>query len=226
MPQGFSGSPKILKGALAVYASQNKNGPPPKVIMFQYNPEQVRRTLAARTQPPEKGNQGQAKEEAYRVFGPPVETITMTIALNAADQLELPDSNKATVDHGLHPLLATLELLLYPSSDTVQQQKQQASQGKAQVAAGNMPLTLLVWGKSRVVPVIITNYSITEEAFDPNLNPIQAKVELGLKVLTDMELKPDTIGVEAWLSYMREKEKLAGEAQSGDQGRVREMLPA
>src|SRR5436305_14285007 len=125
-------SPRLFKGALAVYPSQTP-GTQPKVIVFQYNPEQLKRTLAARTQPPDKGNSGGAKEEALRVFGPPIETLNMTVALSAADQLEDPDTNRAVVENGLQPALATLELLMYPSTDTAQAQKQQASQGKVQV---------------------------------------------------------------------------------------------
>jgi hypothetical protein len=226
MPQGFSRSPQILKGAFAIYASQTP-GTQPKTIVFQYNPDQVKRTLAARTQPPDKGNAGGAKEEANRVFGPPIETVNLSIALNAADQLENPDANRSVVEDGLHPVLATLELLLYPSTDTTNQQRQQAQQGKAQVNAADLPVTLLVWGKSRVAPVQITSFSVTEEAFDVNLNPIQVKIELALKVLTEMELQPNTIGMEAWLAYHREKENLALRAQPySDDDRIRGFLPS
>ena len=47
------------------------------------------------------------------------------------------------------------------------------------------PLTLFVWSKSRIVPVKITEFSVTEEMFDSNLNPIRARISLGLRVLTD-----------------------------------------
>jgi len=95
---------------------------------------------------PDKANAGGAREEALRVFGPPIETINMTVLLSAADQLADPDNNRSVVENGLQPALATLELLLYPSTDTVQQQKQQAQQGQVQVHPADLPLTLLVWG--------------------------------------------------------------------------------
>jgi hypothetical protein len=219
-------SPRLFKGALAVYPSQTP-GTQPKIIVFQYNPEQLRRTLAARTQPPDKGNAGAAREEALRVFGPPVETITMTVELSAADQLEDPGNNPTVVQNGLQPALSTLELLLYPSTDTAQAQQQQARNGKVQVTPSDLPLTLLVWGKSRVVPVLVTSFSVTEDAFDVNLNPIQAKVELGLKVLTYMELQGGSLGNDAFLSYQRQKETLAQLNQpQGDQNQIRGLLPA
>jgi hypothetical protein len=226
MATGFPGSPRILKGALAVYPAQTP-GTQPKVIVFQYNPENVKRTLAARSQPPDKANAGGAREEALRVFGPPIETITLSVQLSAADQLADPDANRAVVENGLQPALATLELLLYPSTDAVQEQKQQAQQGKVQVHPADLPLTLLVWGKARLVPVLITSFSVSEEAFDVNLNPIEVKLDLGLKVLTYLELKGTSLGVDVFNAYQRQKEQLAQQELSRDpDGRVRGLLPA
>jgi hypothetical protein len=219
-------SPRLLKGALAVYPSQTP-GTQPKIIVFQYNPDNLKRTLAIRAQPPDKGNAGGAREEVLRVLGPPVETVTMSLELDAVDQLEHPDSNRTTVEHGLHPAIATLELLLYPSTSTTQAQQQQAQQGQVQVTPADLALTLMVWSSARVVPVLITSFSVTEEAFDVNLNPIRAKVDLGFKVLTHMELKADSLGYQAYLSYQRQKETLSQQNQpQGDDTRIRGMLPA
>ena len=224
MTSGFPRSPRLLKGALAVYPQQTP-GTQPRLVLFQYNPDQVRRTLMSRAQPPDRGNSGAAREEVLRVQGPPVETINLTVILNAIDQLEHPDENRTVVEHGLQPALATLELLLYPSTDTLQQQQQQAQQGQVQTCPGDLPLTLLVWGQNRVVPVLLTNFSVTEEAFDANLNPIQVKIELGLKVLTIMELQSPSLGYDAYLAYQRQKETLAQQAPTqGDESRVRGLL--
>lgn len=223
MPSDLTRSPKLQKGALAVYPKQDR-GTQPRVIVFQYNPEQVRRTLASRAPPPEKGNAGAAREEALRVGGPPVETLNLTVFLSLTDQMEQARSRK-DVEDGLMPVLATLELLMYPSTDKAQAQKQQAQQGKAQVAAADLPLTLLVWGRSRVVPVLVTNFSVTEEAFDEDLNVTQAKVELGLKVLTYMELKDTSLGYDAYMGYQRKKEQLAAAAKPrGTEGTIRSVL--
>ena len=119
-----------------------------------------------------------------RVLGPPEDKITMTVELDAADQLEEPEKNRVTVEHGLQPVLATLEMLLYPPANSADQIEKLASQGKEQLSPATLPITHLVWGKSRVVPVKLTNFTETEEAFDTNLNPIVAKVELGMTVLT------------------------------------------
>lgn len=225
MPSEFPRSPKLLKGALAVYPAQTP-GTQPKLIVFQYNPDQLRRTLAARTPPRDPSNRGGALEDVLRVQGPPVETITLSVQLSAADQLESAGQNRTVLEHGLQPVLATLELLLYPSTTQIQENQQRADRGQVQVQPADLPLTLLVWGKSRVVPVKLTAFTATEEAFDADLNPIQAKVDLTLQVLTYLELRPSTIGYDAFLSYQRQKEQLAEKAQGrGGEERVRGLLP-
>jgi hypothetical protein len=220
MASDFPRSPKVLKGGLVVYPTPET---PPQTIIFQYNPEQVSRTLAQRAAPRDPGNVGAAREDVLRVLGPPVETISLAIELDAADQLAEPDKNQVVVANGLHPVLATLEMLLYPTTDTAERLIQLAEQGQVQVCPADTPLVLLVWGKSRVVPVLITSFSVTEQAFDPQLNPIQIKLDLGLRVLTYMELQQ---GFKAFLAYQRQKEILAGQYQPlGDTSRFRGLIP-
>ena len=75
--------------------------------------------------------------------------------------------------------------------------------------AGKTPLVMLSWGKDRVVPVQLTSFSINEEAYDPELNPILARVELGMKVLTYVEFPDASPGRDAFISYQKRKEELA-----------------
>jgi hypothetical protein len=208
-----------------VYRSQTP-GPPPNIVVFQYNPEQLTRSLATRAAPREASNVGAAREDVLRVLGPPVETINLSIELDAADQLAEPDANSSTVALGLHPALATLELLLYPPISEFQLSLSLASAGQVQICPADLPLVLLVWGPSRVVPVMLTSFSITEQFFDPQLNPIQAKVDLGLRVLTYMELKDSSIGYDVFLGYQRQKEILANLFQpGGGANRLSGLLP-
>jgi hypothetical protein len=225
MPSDFPRSPKLMKGGLVVYQSQDP-GPPPQVIAFQYNPDQMSRSLALRATPRDPSNVGAAREDVLRVLGPPVETINLAVELDAADQLAEPAQNPTAVQKGLHPVLATLEMLLYPTTEKAQQLMALAQAGQVQISPADTPLVLLVWGKSRVVPVLMTSFSITEQAFDPQLNPIQAKVELGMRVLTYMELQQGTLGFMAFLAYQRQKETLATLYQPlGDSGRIVGLLP-
>lgn len=223
MESSFTRSPKLLKGAFAVYPSMQP-GTNPQMIVFQYNPEQMRRTLAGRAPQRAQGESQPAREDLLRVTGPPVETLNVSIVLNAADQLEEPGNHREVVDHGLHPALATLELLLYPPKDSVQELRRSAERGEVMDSPPDLPLTLLVWGQSRVVPVMLTSFSAVEEAFDPNLNPIRATVELGLRVLSYMELQASTIGDNAFMAYQGQKEQLAGKYVTGNSEQQRKLL--
>ena len=226
MPSDFPRSPRLLKGALLVYESQTP-GPPPKLIVFQYNPDQLSRNLATRAAPREPSNVGGAREDVLRVLGPPVETMNLSVELDAADQLEEPQQNQSAVENGLHPALATLELLLYPPTARVREvERLLAQEGQVQICPADLPLTLLVWGKSRVVPILLTSFSVTEQAFDQALNPIQARVDLGVRVLTYMEFQPASVGHDAYLSYQHQKETLAGQYQpGGPESAISGLLP-
>ena len=83
------------------------------------------------------------------------------------------------------------------------------------------PLTLFVWSKNRIVPVRITEFTINEEAFDPGLNPIRAKVSLGLRVLERRRPGLRHQGRQLFMAYLRSKEQLAGTLQGGSAQRSR-----
>ncbi len=228
MPSEFPRSPKLLKGALVVYESHTP-GSSAKVIAFQYNPEQVSRTLTQGRTPSASSTtgRGEAQQDVFRIEGAPRETINISVILNATDQLEEPEKNQSIVENGLHPVLATLELLLYPTSTEVVQSEERAEQGEVQLNPADLPLTLLVWGKLRVVPVLITNFSVTEEAFDPKLNPIAVKVELGLSVLNDTDLPSESIGQNIYRAYQEQKEGLAQKYQAGEhEEQITGLLPS
>ena len=183
---GFSGSPRVLKGALVAYAFPDLV---PSLVVFQYNPETLTRSLQPRT--------AEGGREAQRTDGPPQETISLTMEIDAADQLET--GAGLAVGVGLHPTLAALEGLLYPPMPLVIANQALALAGGAFIAGEPVPIALLVWGPARVLPVRVESISITEQAFDVNLNPILAKAEVALKVLTYRELEP---GSPAYWMYM------------------------
>lgn len=226
MPSDSVNSPKFLKGALVAYDTQTA-GAPPRVIAFQYNPEQMKRTLEKKAVESKGGGSQPSKEDVLRAAGPPAESIQLTIVLDAADQLSEPTRNPAVVKHGLYPILSALELLLYPPTAQVRSIEAQAGRGQAQISPADLPLVLLVWGKTRVVPVLLGTFSVSEEAFDTNLNPIRAKVDLSMKVLTYLELKKDTVGYDSYLSYQRNKEQQAARFQPDPNaaGAVQQLLP-
>jgi hypothetical protein len=75
-----------------------------------------------------------------------------------------------------------------------------------------------VWSKNRVLPVRLTDFSVTEEAFDPNLNPIRAKVSLGMRVLNVNDLGFDHRGGSLYMTYQQRLESLALLSRGGALG--------
>lgn len=204
----FPGSPRLIRGGLVLLDPQTSQVR--RVIALQYNPDKLTRTLA-----PQVADEGHGHQhaDALRLKGPPVETIKLEAEIDATDQLEAPDQNQAYTELGIGPVLAVLELIVYPESARLRTNDRMASAGQMSVLAGEGPLVLFVWSKSRVMPVRLTEFSIVEEAFDPGLNPIRAKVTLGMRVLTVADLGSNTKGGSVYMAYQQEKERLASRAQ-------------
>jgi hypothetical protein len=112
------------------------------------------------------------------------------------------------VQLGIQPQLSALETMVYPTSGQLTANNRQADQGRLEILPMIAPLPLFVWSKKRVVPVRITDFSINEEFFDVNLNPIRAKVSLGLRVLSVTDLGFNTAG-NLYMTYQRNKEDMA-----------------
>jgi hypothetical protein len=105
--------------------------------------------------------------------------------------------------------LAQLEMLVNPTVETLIGDDNLANNGTLEIIPLEQALTLFVWSKSRVVPVRMTDFSITEEAFDPNLNPIRAKVSLGMRVLNVDDLGFSHPGGRMFMTYLTNKQQLA-----------------
>lgn len=196
---GLTNSPRLIKGALIGVDPLN---PLASVVVFQYNPDTMTRRLEARA-----AGDGGDRGEATRLSGPPKETITLTVEIDAADQLEQGNPVAALV--GIHPTLAALEMMLYPKSAAVIANTVLALAGTIEILPLEGPMILFVWGPQRVLPVKVTSFSITEEAYDPLLNPIQAKVELSLTVLSYQDLSVLHPGHSLFLAHQIAKEVLA-----------------
>ena len=201
----FPNSPRLVKAGLVLVDPQSAQVL--KVITLQYNPDQLSRTLAVQS----TSGEGD-RSDALRLKGPPVETIKLEAFIDATDHLELPQNHPEAVRSGIQPQLAVLETIVYPSTLTLQQNASQAAFGPIEIAPMQAPLTLFVWSRHRIVPVRITEFSVTEEAFDPALNPIRAKVSIGLRVLTVNDLGFDHKGGGVFMSYLRAKEQLVAKA--------------
>src|SRR5215467_71956 len=202
-------SPRLVKGGIVTMDADTSALK--SVIALQYNPDSLSRTLQIQAV---QGAQDGTRVNALRLRGPAVETIKIDAELDASDQLEFPNQNPNTVQFGLHPQLAQLEMLVNPTVERLLSDDAMANAGSLEIIPLEQPLTLFVWSKSRVVPVRIIDFSITEEAFDPNLNPIRAKVSLGMRVLNVDDIGFQHPGGRMFMSYLTNKEQLATKAAS------------
>ena len=200
-------SPRLLKGGLVQL--DPGSGRVLRVIGLQYNPDPLSRTLQVQA----AGESGD-RSTALRLKGAAVETIKVEIEIEGAERLGDPDSNPTAVKLGIQPELAVLETLVHARADDLQANDALAGAGVLEVLPLEAPLTLFVWSKQRVVPVRVTDLSITEEAFDVALNPIRAKVSLSLRVLSVDDLGFAHRGGTLFMAYLRNKESLAGRATS------------
>jgi hypothetical protein len=202
-------TPKLVKGGI-VTLDPNTSAVK-SVIALQYNPDSLSRTLQIQAV---QGAQDGTRVDALRLRGPAIETIKIDAELDATDQLEFPNQFPLAVQFGLQPQLAQLEMLVNPTVETLIADDRMANAGTLEIIPLQQALTLFVWSKSRVVPVRLTDFSITEEAFDPNLNPIRAKVSLGMRVLNVDDIGLSTPGGHIFMAYLTSKQQLASQAKS------------
>ncbi|MFD8512351.1 hypothetical protein ACFV27_14820 [Streptomyces antimycoticus] len=189
-------------------------GTPQRIIILQFNPDTLERSLS----PQSAGDQADSggggsgsgdKNEALRLKGPAQETWKFTAEIDATDQFEV------AAPDGIHPQLATLEMLVQPTTAKLREAMRLSKKGTIEISPIEMPLTLFTWGSKRVMPVRITELSINESAFDVNLNPIRASLSIGLKVLTVSDLPAGHRGAELYLAHLAQKERLAAAVRGG-----------
>jgi hypothetical protein len=193
-------SPRLQRGA--ILSLDPALGIPLGSISLQYNPESITRSLKPRTVGDEPD-----RTEVLRLTGPPVETMTVNAEIDATDQLAAGDSTAQ--NFGIQPQLAALETLVYPSSIRLIANEVLTLLGTIEILPMESPLTVFAWSKSRITPVKITDLEITEEAFDPQLNPIRAKVKLGMRVLDVNDVGFLNPAGAMYMVYQIQKEALA-----------------
>lgn len=202
----FPGSPRILKGGIVLIDAASSAVL--RVIALQYNPDSLTRSLQVQAVSADGGD----RSEVLRLKGPPVETLKLEAEIDATDQLEFPEQNGGVTQSGIFAQLAALETMVYPSSGQLRANDALAQIGTLEIVPMETPLALFVWSKSRILPVRVTEFGITEEAFDTALNPIRAKVSLGLRVLSVNDVPTGHKAASLFMNYLQQKERLAGGA--------------
>lgn len=197
MPSGLQRRPRVSKGAFVEFKRGGQNAS--NIVIFQYNPEKMTRKLIHST----VGTCSDVPEHTRRdlhALMPPSETISFTLELDSTDQLE----HTRTMKKGLLPTLSALEMMMYPERyHTLDSPRGQSFDERKQ--SDEWPTVLFICGASRLIPVRITDLTITEEAFDEHLNPIRARIELEMRVLSDVEIEKNTVGYNAYINYIINK---------------------
>ena len=207
----FPRSPRTLRGGFIVMDADGLAVR--RTVPFQYNPDTLTRSLAPRGATADAGD----RLEPTRLVGPPAETMKLEIALDATDRLEKPAQNAATAAEGIAADLAELETMVSPAVADLEAAEALTTRGTLEILPLPSPLLLLVLGANRVVPVRVTEFAITEEAFDTRLNPVLARVSLGLRVMTTDDLPFGSKGAALYLTAARRRERLAARRGAGVQ---------
>lgn len=203
---GFPGSPRLIKGAIVTLQAPNYNQIE-STIAFQYNPDSISRTLTAETV---KAGASAPSREILLLKRAPQETISLKVVIDATDQLEKRDS--VAQELGIYPQLSALEILLYPKSEAVKTSNQRTEQGVLEISPMAAPVTLLIWGDKRVLPIRLTSFTINEEYHDIRLNPIRAEVSLNLQVLTYSDVPWTEQRAKLFFAHQVGKERMAAKA--------------
>lgn len=218
----------LMKGALIEYASDFL-GPLPNVVIFQFNPEQVTRTLEIPQRPA-----GAGSRETSQAGEVPLERLELTAKFSASDMLG--EDNVLARASGVSTYLAALELmantkaaaggLLGAALDAVGDLLGGggASDATQPIPREAYPRLLFVWGVTRVLPVMVTSMQISETHFDFLLNPIEAEVQIGLTVIRPDPCSADIIAEGASIYTATAKEVLAVANLANVAGEVADLV--
>lgn len=220
----------LLKGALIEYGSDFL-GPIPNVVIFQFNPESLNRTIQIPERPA-----GATNRETSQAGEVPVETVSLTAHFSAADYLNT--NNILARGFGIGPQLAALEKMVRPAGklsgligaaldavgDAVFGGDEDAPPSQP-IPRESYPRILFIWGVTRILPVIITSMGITEQEYDFLLNPVRAEVSLGLSVLSTSPCLDDDIarGALEYSNLAKDAQAIANLANTASQ--VIDLIP-
>jgi hypothetical protein len=196
-------SPLVRPGA--IMSLDPVTGIPLSTIVLQYNPDTLTRSLK-----PQAVGEEPDRSEILRLKGPPIETIKCEIEIDASDQLAAADP--VAISLGIQPQLSALELLVYPATSVLLANEALSLIGTVEILPMDSALTVFAWSQQRITPVRVTDLDITEEFFDPKLNPIRAKVSLTMRVLSVTDVGFLTPAGALYLAYQSAKESMAGQA--------------
>jgi hypothetical protein len=220
----------MMRGALIEYGS-GLIGPIPNVVIFQFNPESLSRSLQIPPRP-----SGATQRETTQAGEKTFERISFKAHFSAANLLN--DDKALARLFGIGPQLCALEKMVLPSS------KLAGLIGKAIDAIGDAlgvgggddepaqpiprekyPRILFIWGLTRVLPVTIDSMTISELEYDALLNPLRAEVDIALSVIAVDQCSDDALakGALDYTTIAKEAQAIANLANTAEQ--VVDLIP-
>jgi hypothetical protein len=221
----------LLRGALVEYGA-GLIGPIPNVVIFQFNPESLTRSLNI-PERPSGANTRESTQAGEKTF----ESISFKAHFSAAD--ELGENKVLARAFGVGPRLCALEKMVHPSAGIG------GALGAALDAVGGalglggggddapsqpipretFPKIIFIWGLTRVLPVTINSMRITEAQYDFLLNPTRAEVDIELTVnAADIcSTDPFAEGALTYSNLAKETQALANLANTAEQ--IVELIP-
>jgi len=220
----------LVRGALIEYGT-DLIGPIPNVVIFQFNPESLSRSLQI-PQRPTGPTQRETTQAGQKTF----EKISFKAHFSAANML---DEDKALAKmFGIGPQLCALEKMVLPSSkiagligEALDAVGEALGLGGGDDAAAQpiprekYPRILFIWGLTRVLPVTIDSMTIAELEYDALLNPLRAEVDVQLSVIAIDQCSDDLLGKGAleYTTIAKEAQAIANLANTAEQ--IVELIP-
>ena len=219
----------LLRGALVEYG-EGLIGPIPNVVIFQFNPESLARSLNI-PERPTGANSRESTQAGEKTF----ETISFKAHFSAAD--ELGDNKILARAFGVGPRLCALEKMVHPSAliegalgaviDAIGDALGGGGEDEPSQAIPRekFPKIIFIWGLTRVLPVTINSMRITELQYDFLLNPTQAEVDIELTVNAIDVCSTDVFakGALTYSTIAKEAQAIANLANTAEQ--IVELIP-
>jgi hypothetical protein len=217
----------LLKGALVEYGVGLANYLP-NVVMFQFNPESITRTLEIPPRP-----SGASLREVNQAGEIPIEKISLMAHFSA--QEDLARENPITLGVGIGPQLAALDKLVRPTGpisglinkaiDKVGSLISGSSGDPTQqIPRESYPRVLFVWGATRVLPVTIDSLSVVEKQYDALLNPTLAEVTITMTAVMPDPCSDDPIAKGAFTYSQYARDALALLNQSNNTLQILDII--
>ena len=222
--------PYLLRGALIEYGT-DLIGPIPNIVIFQYNPEALTRTMRV-PERPTGANSRESSQAGEKTF----ESISFKAQFSAAD--ELGDNKILARGFGVGPRLCALEKMVNPSAilggligEALDKIGDALGLGggatppSQAIPREKFPRILFIWGLTRVLPVTIDSMRISELKYDFLLNPVQADVDIELTVTAADPCSDDKLakGALTFSTIAKEAQAIANLANTAEQ--IVELIP-